>query len=263
MSSYYGVIFPEFWTGRTGRELRERGGKDAQVLALYLTSNRHANMIGLYRLLVDDIKHETGLGLKAIERGYAAVASTDFARFDAATSFVWVRQMVRFRLGLKTGAVLDPEDKRVLGVNRIYHAIDANPFLGEFFDVNRKILSLKKRREPFGLVVPFSDHHNMSPLPSPLEGACKPDTEIRNREQIQIQKKARLTPPEPDETPERNRNVIRALVADVVRRAEPDTAFADLKLDAKQACADRGLAYDAEVVGSALEQALARKAHAS
>ena len=82
MSSYYGVIFPEFWTGPTGHEIRARGGKDGQLLALYLATNPHTNMIGLYRLLLDDIRHESGLSAKAIERGFAA--ATAFATFDAA-----------------------------------------------------------------------------------------------------------------------------------------------------------------------------------
>ena len=67
MSSYYGVVFPEFWTGPTGRQLREHGGKDAQLLGLYLISNRHTNMLGLYRLRIDDIRHESGLGLTSFE----------------------------------------------------------------------------------------------------------------------------------------------------------------------------------------------------
>jgi hypothetical protein len=153
MSSYYGVIFPEFWTGTTGREIRRQGGKDAQLLGLYLASNRHANMIGLYRLLVDDVKHETGLSANAIGRSYGVLQRASFAIFDAATSFVWVYQMARFRLGLKNGAALDSEDKRVPAVNGMYHALDGNPFLGDFYDQNRSTLKLKKRRDAVGLVV--------------------------------------------------------------------------------------------------------------
>jgi hypothetical protein len=253
---YYGVIFPEFWTGHTGRELRAHG-KDAQLLGLYLATNRHTNMIGLYRLLVDDIRHETGLGLKAIERGCLATAATNYAYFDAESSFVWVRQMVRFRLNLKAGGVLDAEDHRVLAVNRIYHAIDPNPFLGEFFDANQKMLRLRKRRDSTGLVVPLSGHHNMSSLEGAYQGACKPDTEIRIRDQkqVQIQKKARLTPQSPNG---KNTKVIRALVRDVLK-ASPGAGFADLKELTKTACASHAIAYDAEAVGSALEQALARR----
>lgn len=168
--SYYGVIFPEFWTGPTGRELREHGGKEAQVLGLYLATNRHANMLGLYHLLADDVKHETGLSFRAIEKGYRVSGAASFAIFDAATAFVWVRQMARFRLGLKNGDGLDPDDKRVVAINRLYQALPANPFLGDYYDLNRKALCLRKRRDGFGLVVPFTSDHYMSGFQGATKG---------------------------------------------------------------------------------------------
>lgn len=180
VSSYYGVIFPEFWTGRTGRELRERGGKDAQVLALYLATNRHANMLGLYRLMVEDIKHETGLGMKAIEKAFEATRAAEFATYDATSSFVWVHQMARFRLALKSGEPLKASDNRVDAVNRIYQALDPNPFLGRFYDAYKRTLHLRSAREPQGVVVPYQ-------LSSPSKGALEPlisqITESENREQ--------------------------------------------------------------------------------
>lgn len=73
-------------------------------------------------------------------------------------------------------------------------------------------------------------------------------------------KRTRLAPHAPESTPDESRKVIRALVFDLVKRAEPHSSFADLKDMAKAACAEKdGIAYDAEVVGSALEQALARR----
>lgn len=271
MSSYYGVIFPEFWTGRTGRELRECGGKDAQLLALYLATNRHANMIGLYRLNIDDVRYETGLGAKALERGFASSQATRFATYDAASCHVWVFQMARFRLGLKSGEALHPDDRRVVGVNKLYHGIDGNPFLGEFFTRNHTTLRLKNGREPQGIAVPYT-------ISGPLQGASKglpsqyqdqdqrsgagtTGSEIRNQDQ----EKAPTAAPRPD-LPEKPKNqnpkAVRALIFDLVKK-HPGEGFADLKYLAKQACADHGLQYDAEIVGSALEQALARKAKAS
>lgn len=179
MSSYYGVVFPEFWTGRTGRELRERGGKDAQLLGLYLLSNRHTNMLGLYKLMVEDVTHETGLPKKSLVKGYEALAAASFATFDSDSSFVWVRQMVRFRIGLKPGDGLKTEDNRVSALNRLYHALDPNPFLKAFFELHHRTLHLKSAREPQGVVVPLS-------IPSPLQGASEglPSQITDNRDQI-------------------------------------------------------------------------------
>lgn len=228
-------------------------------------TSRHANLLGLYRLSVHDVRYETGLGVKAIERGYAAADEANFARFDAATGFVWVLNMARFRLGMKAGDTLNPKDHKVVAVNRIYHALDANPFLGQFYDANHRILRIQKRREAVGVVVPFSEYTTGRDL----EGAYKPDpdseAEAGTRVQIQKQKKARLAPPGPhdDDSPKRNTRVIRALIRTVLKTAPADAGFADLKDLAKEACAAKHLAYDADVVGSALEQALALRSQAS
>lgn len=66
----------------------------------------------------------------------------------------------------------------------------------------------------------------------------------------------------PHGTPATNGKVIRRLIQDVLK-VSPSAGFTDLKELAKQACVDQHLAYDAAVVGSALEQALARKSRAS
>jgi hypothetical protein len=267
VSSYYGVIFPEFWTGRTGRELREQGGKDAQLLGLYLASTRFANMLGLYHLFVDDVRRDTGLTLGAIARGFHVTASSDFATFDAASSYVWVRHMARFRLGLKASQALGADDNRVIAVNRIYHALEANPFLGDFFDANTKILRLKKRRESVGVVVPLFPHHYRSSLggaPKPL-GSQVQDQGSGTGDQVQVQKKAVASPRNPkngeDHEPQSRRNlgVITRLVHEVLSAPDAATDFASLKADVKQACAKYHVTYDADVVGTALESALAQR----
>lgn len=255
--AYYGIIFPEFWTGTTGRALRA-AGRDAQVLALYLATNRHTNMLGLYRVLEDDIRHETGLSAKALQRGFTALHETDFAAYDAGSSFVWVLSMARIRLGLKLGAALDPGDNRTLAVNRIYHAIEGNPFLGPFFDINQKMLRLKKRRESVGVVVALGEATTGRASKGLTKGLVSQITETGSDQSDQKQIKARLAPPVAD-APGENTGVIGALIAGLVNRAAPEASFVDLKDEAKDACARLHIAYDAHVVGSALEQALARR----
>jgi hypothetical protein len=186
VSSYYGVTFPEFWTGETGRALRREGGKPAQILGLYLTSNRSANMLGLYKLLSDDVTHETGLTPKELARAYAVTALVGFAEYDAASSFVWVRTMARFRVGLRPGQTLKPDDNRVRAANRLYQCLDPNPFLGRFFDCYCDVLRLQTRRVPEGVVVPYAFPSPSEGLRSPLQGPCKPvhrdqSTEIRDQ----------------------------------------------------------------------------------
>jgi hypothetical protein len=58
----YAKIAPQFWIGNTGRKLRD-AGSEALLVALYLLSSPHANMLGLYYLPRPFIAHETGLGI--------------------------------------------------------------------------------------------------------------------------------------------------------------------------------------------------------
>ncbi|ENG6564474.1 hypothetical protein ABU498_004766 [Escherichia coli] len=53
----YAKVSPRFWLGETGRELR-KAGAEAQVVAFYLMTSPHANMLGLYYLPVLYLAHE-------------------------------------------------------------------------------------------------------------------------------------------------------------------------------------------------------------
>jgi hypothetical protein len=156
------------------------------LIGLYLATNRHANMLGLYRLRIDDVRHETGLGTKAIAKGLQAAQETGYAAFDAVTEFAWVRQMARFRLGLKAGEGLREGDKRAGAISRIYHAIESNPFLGEFHDVNKKMLPLGRRRNRSALWCRSVRTTRYSPIEAPSKGVRQiqsqiQETGIRNR----------------------------------------------------------------------------------
>lgn len=169
MASYYGVLFEEFWTGRTGREIRKCGGAHAQLLAAYLISNRHANMLGLYHLPLEDVCHETGLKRAAVRTALAAIERAGFARYDAGSEYVWVLTMFRFRLGLKPGQALPARDKRALGANRLFHRLDPNPFKAEFFAQTQPLLHLTAELSP--IEAPSDGPHEGHT--SPFEGASE------------------------------------------------------------------------------------------
>lgn len=104
----YGTVSPQFWVRGTGKELR--GDTEAQVVALYLMTSPHANMIGVYHLPVMYLAHETGLtqegALKALQR----LAGHDFCTYD--DEWVCVHNFAANQIGEE----LKPEDKRVKGV---------------------------------------------------------------------------------------------------------------------------------------------------
>ena len=56
----YARISPRFWTGKTGKQIKEHSS-DHVAVALYLLSSPHSNMIGLYYLPILYIAHESGV----------------------------------------------------------------------------------------------------------------------------------------------------------------------------------------------------------
>jgi hypothetical protein len=123
----YGKVTPRFWTGPTGRRIRA-AGPATQVVALYLLTSPHANMLGLYYLPLPYVCHETGLSPGTVTEAVAALEAGDFCRYDPATEFVWVVEMARYQVGER----LAPRDKRVSGVARALARLPENPFKGPF-----------------------------------------------------------------------------------------------------------------------------------
>jgi hypothetical protein len=72
----YARVSPQFWIGSTGKAIRKRG-MECQMVALYLMTSPHSNMLGLYYLPVVYIANDTGMTIeggfqgpcKALRRG--------------------------------------------------------------------------------------------------------------------------------------------------------------------------------------------------
>lgn len=125
----YGKVSPQFWIGRTGKSLRSAGA-EAQLVSLYLLTNPHANMIGLYYMPLMFIAHETGLGMEGASKGLASAIKAGFCHYDEQSEMVWVPEMAAHQIGSN----LSPKDKRCPGVQNEYNAQPDNPFLSMFYD---------------------------------------------------------------------------------------------------------------------------------
>lgn len=125
----YGKVSPQFWIGRTGKTLRTAGA-EAQLVSLYLLTNPHANMIGLYYMPLMFIAHETGLGIEGASKGLASAIEAGFCHYDEQSEMVWVPEMAAHQIGSN----LSPKDKRCPGVQNEYNAQPENPFLSMFYD---------------------------------------------------------------------------------------------------------------------------------
>lgn len=125
----YGKVSPQFWIGRTGKSLRSAGA-EAQLVSLYLLTNPHANMIGLYYMPLMFIAHETGLGMEGASKGLTSAIKAGFCHYDEQSEMVWVPEMAAHQIGSN----LSPKDKRCPGVQNEYNAQPDNPFLSMFYD---------------------------------------------------------------------------------------------------------------------------------
>jgi hypothetical protein len=110
----YGKISPQFWIGKTGKELR--GHPEAQIVALYLMTSPHAEMTGVFYCPVDYIAKETGLGMEGATKGLQRVIEAQICSFEAESETVFVHEMAKYQIG----AELKETDNRITGVQKIY-----------------------------------------------------------------------------------------------------------------------------------------------
>ena len=162
----FAMVRSQFWTGRTGKTITS-AGKEARIMATYLLTCDHANMIGLYRLPMLYATEETGLTRREVATALKQLSAVGFAHYDDVAEYVWVSEMARFQLDLLPGEMLKEGDKRAKGAARLYKQIPSNPFLGPFHDRYSQVLGLPIKRD-FLL--------ETQPHASPFEGASEPLT---------------------------------------------------------------------------------------
>ena len=137
----FAKVGPKFWQGKTGKELKRRGSK-ALVMALYLMTSPHSNMLGLYNQPLLYAAHETGLGVEGASEGLQDCIDAGFCAYDHESEMVWVFEMAKYQIGES----LSYGDKRCKGIQKDYDSLPENPFLGEFYDRYAEAYNLSDRR---------------------------------------------------------------------------------------------------------------------
>lgn len=138
----YARIAGTFWIGKTGKEIKKHG-TEAVVVAMYLMSSPHSNMIGLYYQPMLYIAHETGLGIEGALKGLKGCIEAKFCGFDEASEVVWVYEMASYQIA----DALAEKDLRCKGIQREYDSQPECPFLPEFFDRYAAAFHMSSRRE--------------------------------------------------------------------------------------------------------------------
>lgn len=296
MAEPYGVLLSSFFSGTTGMRLQALGtpGKDALLLAVFLTANEWANMIGLYELSPAKVTRRLPcVKGRALERALELLASEQFAFYDTETEFVWVREMARIRLGMLNGEEVANPRRRTAAQN-LYQRSPLNPFLGPFYDRYHVELALKHRRgSPIGSA---NGSPNQSPNGSPTRSPngspneCQVPVRTASVQQgsvstalvpVQAAAAPRLSPVETVQNPQENIEVITSVITKEILPifgikglpilqpgglqfgvhgggAIDAARLSDLQEATKERCARMQIAYNSEVVERALKSALVR-----
>ena len=156
MSSHYLKITPQFWIGETGKVINQLGC-ETQLVALYLMTNSHANLLGMYYLPQIFIAHETGIPFTEVTKALQNLFKIKFCSYDSKLEYVWVHEMALYQVdGLNHNQVRE--------INKSYHLLPNLSFLKDFYAKYKDRLLLEKVRE------------NRSFFDSPL----RPGTEIEH-----------------------------------------------------------------------------------
>lgn len=153
----YSKVSGTFWTGKTGKALR--GDFQAQVVALYLMTSPHANMIGVFHCPLIYIAHETGSPIEGALEGLQRLCNEAFCTYDEENETVWVHEMARFQVGDSLKAT----DKQVLGIQKQYDTMPEGRIKSGFFE---------KYSEAFCIT---QTNKTSKPLASPLQAPPKPE----------------------------------------------------------------------------------------
>jgi hypothetical protein len=137
----YSKVSGSFWTGKTGKSMR--GNLQTQIVALYLMTSPHANMIGVFNCPVEYIAHETGSPLEGAMQGLEKLQKDGFCTFDGETDTVWVHEMAKFQIGDE----LKPTDNRVKDIQKQYSALPEGLIKKGFFDKYSAAYNLVKKVE--------------------------------------------------------------------------------------------------------------------
>jgi hypothetical protein len=171
----YAKVSGLFWIGKTGKSLR--GDTEAQLLALYMMTSPHSNMIGVFHCPIIYMAHETGMTLEGASKALTRLIEADFCLYDDGSEVVWVKEMAAHQIGER----LSPKDKQCAGVRNQYQQI-AQPHIQQGFHAR------------------YAKDYHLDPVvkattenPSPFQAPSKP---LRSQEQEQEQEVNLLMPPQ-------------------------------------------------------------------
>ena len=171
----YSKVAPQFWNGKTGKALKAKG-PEAVIVALYLLTCPHANMLGLYYVSKTYIAVDTGLGFEGASKGLQWAFEAGFCAYDEDTEVVWVKEMASYQIADR----LEVKDLRCKGIQKEYDALPDNPYLRGFYEKYALAFHMTLCRD--------SEAESVSPL----QAKSKSKSKNRNRRKKEPRLKSRL-----------------------------------------------------------------------
>ncbi|TLY46936.1 MAG: hypothetical protein E6K54_07740 [Gammaproteobacteria bacterium] len=130
-------ISSEFWTSPMGKKIK-KCELETKVLAFYLMTCRHTNMLGIYYLPLALASHEIGIAIEGVRRGIQALIKLNFCSYNEENEYVWIHETAASQLG-----ALKKNDNRVKHANRVFKNLPKLPFLTDFYEKYRNFLHLE------------------------------------------------------------------------------------------------------------------------
>ena len=126
----YRVVDVALWTDPRVKKLSVRG----KLLFLYLITNPHTHVGGLYYLPDVMIQHETGLAAKELDTLWDTLSKLGLSRRDRQNEIVWVCNMFRYQ---------GVHQKTVISVSHHLNTLHNSPLCKEFAERYPEVLTVK------------------------------------------------------------------------------------------------------------------------
>ncbi len=122
----FSKLYSDFWINYDNSKTLS-AGIDGRLMALYLQSNTHQNMLGVYYLPLLYISSDLKLPVEQVKKALKKLYKVNYCKYDARTQYVWVCNLVFDQIGVGGGA----KDNRIMGLQAIW---DSLPLQLEFLE---------------------------------------------------------------------------------------------------------------------------------
>lgn len=149
----FSKVLPTFWVDARGRALR-RAGRDAQLVALYLSTCPASTWTGLFYLAIPTVSHEIGMPEDDVRRAIDKLRDLGFLMVDEENEVVFMPDAAELQIGPE----LALGDRRIKGLERDLEPYLSSPLVEVFLARYGKAFHLEK----------------VKPLRSPFEAPSEP-----------------------------------------------------------------------------------------